>query len=214
MIISVVGNISSGKTTLAKKISSLYSFAYIPSKRKDLQFLDTFFRNIPEHFFATQTSFLINKISEIDEKSRNNNIVIDRILFEDIHVFAQYWMENYPIDEKEIELYKNMADYLVKTVPKTDIYILCQCDTSTILDRFGRRAKRTFENKYPLNYIQRLSDKYASIVFPNNAVVVEINTNILDTQSIDSVYSTVKNSMVLNFIRRKLNYEKMDKGQL
>jgi len=53
MIISVAGNISSGKTTLAKKISELYDFLYIPSKHNQISFLDSFFADIPKRFFAT-----------------------------------------------------------------------------------------------------------------------------------------------------------------
>ena len=91
MIISVAGNISSGKTTLAKKISSLYGFTYIPYKRTELSFLEDFFHNIPKFFLATQTSFLINKVSEIDEKRRNNNIVIDRSLYEDVNIILHLY---------------------------------------------------------------------------------------------------------------------------
>lgn len=194
MIISVAGNISSGKTTLAKKISSLYNFTYIPYKRNELSFLDDFFLNIPKFFFATQTSFLVNKVTEIDEKRKNNNIVIDRSLYEDIHIFAQLWMDNYSIDEKEKALYKDLADYLTSTIPKTDIYIFCNCDKKTQLERFNQRTKRTFEHKYPADYLQQLHDKYESIEFPNNAVVVEIDTKNLDVRDdniVDSVMSYI-----------------------
>lgn len=194
MIISVAGNISSGKTTLAKKISSLYNFTYIPYKRNELSFLDDFFLNIPKFFFATQTSFLVNKVTEIDEKRKNNNIVIDRSLYEDIHIFAQLWMDNYSIDEKEKALYKDLADYLTSTIPKTDIYIFCNCDKKTQLERFSQRTKRTFEHKYPADYLQQLHDKYESIEFPNNAVVVEIDTKNLDVRDdniVDSVMSYI-----------------------
>ena len=79
MIIAVCGNILSGKSTLAKSISSIYGYSFIPNKRSELNFLDDFFDNIPERFFATQTSFLLSKAIEIKEESKkNNNIVIDR----------------------------------------------------------------------------------------------------------------------------------------
>lgn len=204
MIISVAGNISSGKTTLAKKISSLYNFTYVPHKRNELSFLDDFFYNIPKFFFATQTSFLVNKITEIDEKIKNNNIVIDRSLYEDIHIFAQLWMDNYPIDEKEKTLYKDLANYLISTIPQTDVYIFCNCDKQTQLERFNKRKKRTFEKKYPNDYLQQLCDKYESIIFPSNAVVVEVDTKNLDVRDDNTVIN------IMSCIFHHINYRQAE----
>ena len=208
MIISVAGNISSGKTTLAKKISSLYGFTYIPYKRNELSFLDDFFHDIPKFFFATQTSFLVNKVTEIYEKRKTNNIVIDRSLYEDINVFAQLWMDNYSIDEKEKVLYKNLADYLISTIPPTDIYIFCNCERMTQLERFSKRAKRSFENSYPIDYIQQLCDKYESIVFPNDAVVVELDTANLDVRDDNTVIN------IMSYILYHLNYRQAEQLSL
>ena len=208
MIISVAGNISSGKTTLAKKISSLYGFTYIPYKRNELSFLEDFFHNIPKFFFATQTSFLVNKVTEIAEERRANNIVIDRSLYEDVNVFAQLWMDNYCIDEKEKVLYKDLADYLLSTIPPTDIYILCNCERTTQLERFNKRTKRTFENSYPIDYIQQLCDKYESIVFPNDAVVVELDTTNLDVRDDNTVIR------IMSYILYHINYRRAEQISL
>lgn len=208
MIISVAGNISSGKTTLARKISSLYNFTYIPYKRTELSFLDDFFQNIPKSFFATQTSFLVNKVTEINEKRKSSNLVIDRSLFEDIHIFAQLWMDIYSIDEKEKMLYKNLADYLISTIPQTDIYIFCNCDRETQIERFKQRTKRTFENKYPADYLEQLCAKYESIVFPDDAVVIEIDTKNLDIRDDDTVCNIM--SSILYYV----NYEQTNQLSL
>ncbi len=187
MIISVAGNTCSGKTTLAKKISALYGFTYIPYKRSELNFLDVFFQNIPAHFLATQTAFLINKITEIKENSRKNNLVIDRSLFEDIRIFAQLWMDNYPIDEKEKILYQDLADYLLTTIPRTDVYLFCRCEEETVLERFASRERRPFENRYPSDYIQKLCRKYDTIRFPDDAIVVELDAKHLDFRNDEAV---------------------------
>lgn len=208
MIISVAGNISSGKTTLAKKISSLFGFTYIPYQRNELSFLDDFFKDIPKFFFATQTSFLVNKVTEIDEKRRTNNIVIDRSLYEDINIFAQLWMDNYSIDEKEKALYRDLADYLISTIPPTDIYIYCNCERTTQLERFNKRTKRSFESSYPIDYIQQLSNKYETIVFPNNAVVVELDTANLDVRDDNTVID------IMSYILYHVNYRQAEQLSL
>lgn len=200
MIISVAGNISSGKSTLAKKISSLYGFSYVPSKRSELNFLSDFFDNIPERFFATQTSFLISKILEIEEEARNHrNIVIDRSLFEDIHIFAQLWMDNYAIDAREKSLYKSLSDYIMRNTPKTDVYIFCKCENSVLTDRFAHRPRREFENKYPDDYLEQLCDRYNHLAFPDDSLVVELDSEKLDLRQDDTVMR------IMGLIEKNLN---------
>ena len=181
MIISISGNILSGKSTLAKKISTLYGYRYVPSTRPELSFLDDFFDNIPQHFFVTQTSFLVSKVLDIEKEVKNNkNVVIDRSLFEDINIFARYWMDNYPIDEREKSLYYNLANYIINKVPKTDIYIYCKCSYQVLAQRYKQRPRRSFENKYPNDHLQHLCQKYEEIVFPNDSIVVEVDTEYID----------------------------------
>ncbi len=199
MIISVAGNISSGKTTLAKKICSLYGYTYIPAKRPELDFLEAFFGNIEENFFATQTSFLVTKVLEINEKRNSGeNLVIDRSLYEDINIFARYWMENYGIDEKEKTLYKKLSDYLISTVPTPDIYIICRCNLETTLERYGSRGQRKFEEFYPEDYIQNLSRQYEELEFPQNNLSIEVRTDMVDVRSDDTV------KQIMSFISRLL----------
>lgn len=199
MIISVVGNILSGKSTLAKKISTLYDFSYIPHKRNELNFLDDFFDNIPDLFFATQTSFLVSKVLEIEEEIQNNhNVIIDRSIFEDINVFAQLWMDNYNISYRDKMLYKKLSDYMVKTIPSTDVYIFCKCKPSTIVERFRNRPRRSFENKYPPNYIEQLCDKYERLEFPEGALVMEINCDEVDVRENQTVIDAI--SILQNYL--------------
>ena len=171
MIISISGNIASGKTTLAKKICSLYSFEYVPSKKEEYQFLDDFYENVPRYFLSTQSCFLINKASEICDRVKNHqNIVIDRSIHEDIHIFARYWMDRYDIDEREKSLYMRIASYITKTIPESDAYVYCQCSPKVSLKRISLRAPRSFESNFPQNFIHDLYDCYSFFRFPSTSV--------------------------------------------
>lgn len=192
MIISVAGNILSGKSTLAKKISDMYGFSYVPNKRNELNFLDDFFENIPDLFFATQTSFLVSKVLEIEEETKKNrNIVIDRSVFEDINVFAQLWIDNYEIADRDKALYKKLSDYITRTIPPTDVYIFCKCKHSTLVERFNNRPRRSFENKYPFNYLEQLCQKYDQLKFPNGSLVIEVDCDEIDVRKDETVVEII-----------------------
>lgn len=209
MIIAVCGNILSGKSTLAKLISSIYGYSFIPNKRSELNFLDDFFDNIPERFFATQTSFLLSKAIEIKEESKkHNNIVIDRSMYEDVNVFAKLWMDNYQIDTREKQLYSKLSSYIINSVPKTDIYLYCKCKQSTIERRFSQRPHRSFEDKYPSNYIEQLVDLYQKLSFPNDSIVIEIDTEAVDLREQNSVIELIDfiNRLILSENNTQLSF--------
>lgn len=222
MIISIAGNILSGKSTLAKKICSLYGYEYVPSKRNELNFLDDFFENIPAHFFATQTSFLVSKALEIEELvNKGCNIVIDRSLFEDINIFAQLWMDNYnEIDMREKILYKDLSNYIMRNIPKTEMYIYCKCKLSTLEERFKNRKHRSFENKYPKDYLQQLYEKYNKIEFPKDSIVVEVESerinftndnDVIDMMiSIERQLNSIEERSQLSFLDEESTIEKFD----
>lgn len=221
MIISIAGNILSGKSTLAQKICSIYDYSYVPSKRNELSFLDDFFDDIPSYFFATQTSFLVSKVLEIEEEvKKNNNIVIDRSLYEDVNVFAQLWMDNYDIDKREKILYKNLAEYILRSIPATDIFIYCKCSFETLSNRFLSRKHRSFEEKYPQDYLMQLCDKYNNIVFPKDSVVVEVDSEKINFNCDEEVIEFMSyvegcinengNSQQLSIWDYENNYEKKE----
>lgn len=159
MIISVCGNICSGKSTTAKLIQEYMNFTYIPYERPELMVLDKFYDNITEMFLATQSSFIISKSQQILNR-KMGNLVVDRGLYEDINIFAKYWLDNYSIREMDKHVYLQLAELIVSLVPQTDIEIFCDCSTSRLIERYNSRPRRSFEKKYPKNYISNLNELY------------------------------------------------------
>ena len=84
-------------------------------------------------------------------------------------------------------LYSKLSSYIINSVPKTDIYLYCKCKQSTIERRFSQRPHRSFEDKYPSNYIEQLVDLYQKLSFPNDSIVIEIDTEAVDLREQNSV---------------------------
>lgn len=206
MIIAVCGPISSGKTTLSKNISKLFNFLYVPHRRHELSFLYEFFQDIPKAFFKTQVSFLTSKTLEIGECSKSNNIVIDRSLFEDINIYAQLWMDLYPIDEKEKTLYKSLSAYLCSTISSPSVYIVCKCGWEVLQGRYQKRQRREFEKNYPEGYLEQLFERYQNIEYPTDAYIIEVDTENIDVRLDESTVSIM--SYIMNCIEQT-DYEQL-----
>lgn len=181
MIIAVCGNIASGKSTLAHYISNNYGFSYVPHDRSELPFLKDFFEDIPKKFLQTQLAFLSNKASQIHALLKSGkNIVIDRSLEEDIQVFAKLWLDNYSIDERIKKLYLELASYIVGSLPKPELYIMCDCPPQISIQRLALRPRRDFEDKYPPNHIEMLYKYMQNLQYPETSTVITINSSICD----------------------------------
>ena len=186
MIIAVCGNLASGKTTLAKYICNNYDFYYVPYERSELSFLNDFFDNIHENFLQTQLAFLTSKASQISSLlSKGKNIVIDRSLEEDIHVFAQLWIDGYNIEERITKLYFDTATYIVSSLPIPDLYILCDCSPEISIQRLSNRPQRSFESKYPPNHIEKLYDYLQDIAFPQESTYIRIDSSLWNFTNAD-----------------------------
>ena len=187
MIIAICGNIACGKTTFSKQLCKHIGYTYVPQRRSELDFLKDFFQEVPRYFYSTQSSFILNKSIEINDIfQENDNIVIDRSIFEDIHVFAKYWKDNYIIDKREVLLYDKLADYILSQTASPDIYIVCKCDLAVIKERLDNRELRDFESKYPVRYLENLDLIYKNLKFPSNRLVIEVNTEIFDFSNDDN----------------------------
>jgi len=117
-------------------------------------------------------------------------------------------MDNYSIDDKEKALYKDLSDYMISTIPKSEIIIYCNCDKETQLERFRNRDRRSFENMYPSDYIQRLRNKYESIAFPSDSFVIEIDTKNIDVRDNSTVIG------IMTFIHSHINSQRIEQISL
>jgi hypothetical protein len=111
---------------------------------------------------------------------KKDNLVLDRSLYEDIHIFAKYWMENYNIDEKEEVLYKRISEFFLDSIPSPDLIIYVQCSDLVSNKRIKERGIRDFEKYYPPNHIEKLCKRYDQLLLDltkqNSSIILSINS--------------------------------------
>lgn len=192
MIIAVSGNVGSGKTTVARFLSEYYSFQYVPRHRFEFDFIDDFFEDIEGKFFPAQVSFLLSKAIEIQHLSNiNANVVVDRSLLEDIKVFARLWIENRKIDEKIVQLYNETANFILSSIPRPDLYLVCKCSAEISTKRISMRSVRSFEKKYPPNHISLLEKYYSELFFDEDVPYVEIDSELYDLSDVNVIKTVI-----------------------
>jgi deoxyadenosine/deoxycytidine kinase len=190
MIISIEGNIGSGKSTFVhifkefcKDISNIV-FLQEPVD-KWLALKDTDGENILEKFYKDQKrwsySFQMNafitRSKEIMANDVNTNIIImERSVLTDRNVFATLLYESGNISEMEWKLYNEWYHWLTKEFTiRPQLYIYLKADYNISYERMKKRS-RVEEDIVPLEYIKKVSEKHDSWLL-NNPDCLVINVD-------------------------------------
>ena len=171
VIISIEGNIGSGKSTLVlelekyfkdnNKIGFLQEPVDIWNTIKDengTTILEKFYENNEKYAFQFQMMAYISRLSIMKNAIKQNKykyIITERSLYTDSNIFAKMLYDDKKISEIEYSIYKMWFDEFINDIPLTKI-IYVKADPQISLDRVITR-NRLGEN-IPLSYLQRCHD--------------------------------------------------------
>ena len=160
----------------------------MPSKK----YIADLFSNPQRWAFVAQTGFLSDKSLQIIQSlSDSNNIILDRSLYEDIHVFAKYFHQRGDFDEREYETYQELTNHFLSVIPKPNLILHCECSIATAKQRIEIR-NRDYQKNYPENHIEdiySLYDKWLSDC--KEAPVYRINTEKHDVRESKTINEIV-----------------------
>lgn len=175
-IISIEGNIGSGKSTIISIIHKLLE------KRDDIEFLkepvdkwintcdedgnnilDVFYKNQKRWSYSFQMNAYITKLQQLEmacQKESNKLVVCERSVETDRHCFAKQLAEDGLINKMEWQLYDNWYYWLKeKTNCKLDGIIYLKCSPEVSYERINIR-KRKEENNIPMDYLTKIHNKH------------------------------------------------------
>ncbi|MBC8045361.1 MAG: deoxynucleoside kinase [Fimbriimonadaceae bacterium] len=157
-IITVEGNIGSGKTSLAKKLAAEYNAKLILESFADNPFLQKFFEKQKDYALGTEMFFMAERFDQIKEELANwelfeQKIVID-YLFEKSLLYSKV-----NLDEVEYNLYQKIFNILNPKLPKSDLIIYLHSNTDRLVENIKKRG-REFEQTVRKDYLQQIQDIY------------------------------------------------------
>jgi len=183
-VISICGNIGSGKSTLIKTLSEnqhIYKVVQEPvSEMNDL--LCKFYADMSKWAFHLQCKVLLLYRTIYNNCYNENSYIIERSPIESKCIFAQALYDSKFLTTLEYSLYNELYDAL-HWYPDLIIYV--QVEPEVCMKRIEQRS-RDCENDINIDYIKQLHDLYEKFYERNkhstNVLVVDGN------QSIDEVY--------------------------
>ena len=176
--VAIEGPIGAGKTSLAKLLAEKLGARTVLEDFEDNPFLSDFYEDPKRFAFQTQLNFLIQRYQQQQELRQVDifhNLLITDYMFIKDRLFASL-----NLDEKEMNLYDTIANFLEKNVINPDLVIYLQADTDTLMRNISKR-NRSFEVNISYKYIDGLNEVYNEYFFRYQATpLIIINTNNID----------------------------------
>ena len=198
MLISIEGNIGTGKSTLVKILKEKFSndttvkFLQEPvdqwlelTDSDGTNILDKFYKEPKRWSYSFQMSAFITRIKDIIKSNPTENLVIaERSIVTDRKVFAKLLMESKEISEIEWKLYNQWYTWLKEgfnAVPNKFIYLRAEPDIS--YSRIQKRNRKEEEN-IKIEYIKGVHQKHEEWLTDDpNVLVIDANNDLENNHS-------------------------------
>ena len=199
MLISIEGNIGSGKSTIIDFLKSLNNenivfvdepvdeWLKIKSNKKNA--LELFYEDQSKNAFWFQILAYITRLRNLLEtvkKNPNKIIITERSIYTDKYVFAQMLFEDGHISDIEFQTYNYWFDTFEKQT-RIDIVLYVNTNPEECMNRIHTR-NRPEETKIPLEYLKNCHKKHKDWIYDKEKCkIVKINGN----QSIENIQQNV-----------------------
>lgn len=158
--ITVIGNVGSGKTTLAKMLAEKLSGILIDADPYTLNpFLPLYAENHARWALATELFFTLSRATHLStelKKDKSRTKIIDSGLLMGIEVYAKHHRKAGTMTKEEWSLFKKLTkDSVNSKLIYPDLVIYCRCDIRTCMERIEARGRK-FETHHSRKYLKNL----------------------------------------------------------
>ena len=188
IIISIEGNIGSGKSTIVDYLKNNYTdknIVYLQEPvdewnnikdENNITILEKFYANQTKYSFAFQMMAYISRLDLLRNSIKNNPnsiIITERSLFTDKYVFAQMLYDSNKMEKIEYEIYNKWFNSMIDLAPLSKvIYLKTEPDDS--YKRIKKR-NRDGENQIPFEYIKECHEYHNHMID-----ILNIDKKIID----------------------------------
>jgi deoxyadenosine/deoxycytidine kinase len=199
--IAISGNIGSGKTTLAEKLSKHYNWTPLYESVDHNPYLRDFYQDMTRWAFHLQIYFLNSRFRQINEiRSNEKTIVQDRTIYEDAYIFANNLRKSGHISERDYQSYLDIFNSMINFVHPPDLLIYLRADIPKLVRQIQKRG-RDFEYAMRLDYLKNLNEHYEDWIGKYNLGKLLI----IDVTDLDFVAHIDDFSFIVNKVDFELN---------
>jgi deoxyadenosine/deoxycytidine kinase len=199
--IAICGNIGSGKTTLAEKLSKHYGWIPFYESVELNPYLRDFYDDMTKWGFHLQIYFLNSRFRQVTQiREHTTPVIQDRTIYEDAYIFAANLFQSGHINERDYHSYRAIFDSMIAFVTPPDLLIYLRADIPKLVEQIEKRG-RDYEYSIRLDYLRKLNEHYESWIGDYNLGKILV----IDVNKIDFVKNTDDFSDIIGRIDLELN---------
>lgn len=205
MYIAVSGNLGSGKSTVAQGLARAFNCEVYPRRSYNKSYIEDLFREPARWTTEAQISFMVHKHDEIRAGlDRGRLFVLDRTFDEEAQVFAERFHDDGTIDDRSIDLIRQLAADLRSRISPPSLIVFCDCPVLVCEARLAARP-RSYQASYPPDHLLMLDRKLRAwlggqhpvLAVKTNEVDYRNHTNTMQlARDIDALLASVQSSQM------------------
>jgi len=179
--IAISGNIGSGKTTLAEKLSKHYGWTPLYESVDTNPYLKDFYTDMTRWAFHLQIYFLNSRFRQVNEiRASEKTTIQDRTIYEDAYIFAANLHKSKHISDRDYQSYLDIFNSMINFVKAPDLLIYLRSDVPKLVRQIQKRG-REYEYAMRLDYLQNLNEHYENWInsYKHGKLLI-VNVNDLD----------------------------------
>ena len=188
--IAVEGNIGSGKTSLATKISEDYNARLILEQFEDNSFLPKFYEDQVRYAFPLELSFLAERYQQLKDLLSNQDLFKD-FTISDYFINKSLIFSRKTLQSEEYKLYHKLFEIISQMIPKPDLLVYLYSSVDRLQANIKKRD-RSYEQNIEDSYLEGIQESYFDFIrHQDNMRILIIDTNNLDFVNNQSDYDKV-----------------------
>ena len=178
MYIAIAGNIGSGKTTLTRMLSHHYGWTAKFEPVVDNPYLDDYYKDIKRWTFALEVFFLKQRFKDMIAITQSEeNIVVDRSIYEGVHVFTAGNHDMGNLSDRDYETYMNLFEQITSMLQMPRLMIYLHSSVPHLVKNIQKRG-REYEQAMKIDYLEGMNKRYDDFVFnkyTGEKLVIEVD---------------------------------------
>ena len=188
--IAIEGNIGSGKTSLATRISNDYNAKLILEQFEDNSFLPKFYEDQARYAFPLELSFLAERYQQLKDLLSNQDLFKD-FTISDYFINKSLIFSRKTLQSEEYKLYHKLFEIISQMIPRPDLLVYLYSSVERLQANIKKRD-RSYEQNIEDEYLEGIQQSYFDFIKHQEGLrILIIDTNDIDFVNNPSDYTKI-----------------------